>query len=65
MSHLYWQRGRNVQYVQRSKELRDGAQALVTRAVDRAKLVVEGRVPERKLPRGGRKAHELDVKAQI
>ena len=56
---------RNVQYVQRSKELRDGAQALVTRAVDMAKLMVEGRVPDRKLPHGGRKAHELDVKAQI
>ncbi len=26
---------------------------------------VEGRVPDRKLPHGGRKAHELDVKAQI
>lgn len=56
---------RNVQYVQRSKELREGAQALVTRAVDMAKLMVEGQVPDRKLARGGRKAHELDVKAQI
>ena len=55
----------NVQYVQRSKELREGAQELVTRAVDMAKLMVEGQVPDRKLARGGRKAHELDVKAQI
>ncbi len=56
---------RNVQYVQRSKELREGAQSLVTRAVDMAKLMVEGRVPDRKVARGGRKAHQLDVKAQM
>ena len=56
---------RNVQYVQRSKELRDGARSLVTRAVDMAKLMVEGQVPDRKLARGGRKAHQLDVQAQI
>ena len=56
---------RNVAYVQRSTELREGAQALVTRAVDMAQLMVGGHVPDRKLARGGRKAHELDVKAQI
>ncbi len=55
---------RNVQYVQRSKELREGAQSLVNRAVDMATLMV-GRVPDQKVARGGRKAHQLDVKAQI
>ena len=54
----------NVRYVQRSKALREGAEALVGRAVDMARLLVAGHVPERRLPRGGRKAHELDVKAQ-
>ena len=54
----------NVRYVQRSKALREGAEALVGRAVDMAGLLVAGHVPERRLPRGGRKAHELDVKAQ-
>jgi hypothetical protein len=37
----------------------------VTLAVDPAKLMVEGQVPDRKIARGGRKAHELEVKAQI
>jgi len=41
-----------------------GEGTLVGRAVDMARLLVAGHVPERRLPRGGRKAHELDVKAQ-
>ena len=56
---------RSVDYARRSTELREGAQALVTRAVDMATLMVDGQVLDRKLARGGRKAHELDVKAQI
>ncbi len=55
----------NVKYVECSEELKEGAQALVTRAVDMARLMVEGRVPDRPLTRGGRKAHRLGVKAQI
>ncbi len=55
----------NVRYVQRSKALHEGAEALVGRAVDMAGLLVAGHVPERRLSRGGRKAHELDVKAQM
>ena len=51
---------RNVSEVQNSRELREGAQALVARAVDMATLMVEGRVPECPLVRGGRKAHQLD-----
>jgi len=51
---------RNVSEVQNSRELREGAQALIARAVDLATLMVEGRVPEQPLVRGGRKAHQLD-----
>jgi nitrite reductase/ring-hydroxylating ferredoxin subunit/multimeric flavodoxin WrbA len=58
---------RNVEYVRKSKELHDGARALVARAVDTAHVLLAGageHVGER-MPRGGRKAHELDVRAQI
>jgi multimeric flavodoxin WrbA len=62
---------RNVQYVQRSAELHDGARALVDRAVESARVLLEG-AGERvmaaggqRMPRGGRKAHELDVRAQL
>ena len=55
----------NTRYVQKSKELQEGAQALISRAVDMAKLMVAGQVPAQSLIRGGRKGHELDVKAQI
>lgn len=51
---------RNVSEVQNSRELREGAQELVARAADMARLMVEGQVPERPLARGGRKAHQLD-----
>ena len=54
----------NLRDVQRSKALREGAEALVGRAVDVARLLIAGYVPERRLPRGGRKTHESDVKAQ-
>jgi hypothetical protein len=55
----------NVRYVAESEELRAGARALVERAVDMAKLMVGGLMPEQELVRGGRKAHQLDVRAQI
>ena len=51
---------RNVCEVQNSRELREGAQELVTRAADMAKLMVEGQMPDRHLASGGRKAHKLD-----
>lgn len=51
---------RNVSEVQSSRELREGAQALVARAVDMAAFMVEGRMPDHPLARGGRKAHQLD-----
>jgi nitrite reductase/ring-hydroxylating ferredoxin subunit/multimeric flavodoxin WrbA len=51
---------RNVIEVQNSRELREGAQALVARAADMAKLMVGGQLPGHPLARGGRKAHQLD-----
>lgn len=56
---------RNNSYVQNSIALREGAQGLVLRAVDMARLMVTGGVPEHPLCGGGRKGHELDVKSQI
>jgi len=56
---------RNNSYVQNSVELREGAQGLMLRAFDMAKLMVAGEVPEHPLCAGGRKGHQLDVKAQL
>jgi nitrite reductase/ring-hydroxylating ferredoxin subunit/multimeric flavodoxin WrbA len=55
----------NVRYVRTSETLHEGARALVQRAVDLARMLVEGKMPETAMARGGRKAHELDVRAQI
>jgi nitrite reductase/ring-hydroxylating ferredoxin subunit/multimeric flavodoxin WrbA len=51
---------RNVSEVQNSRELREGAQELVARAADMARLMVEGQLRDHPLVRGGRKAHQLD-----
>lgn len=51
---------RNVIEVQNSRELRTGAQELVARAADMARMMVEGHVQEHPHVRGGRKAHQLD-----
>ena len=51
---------RNVTEVQNSQQLREGAQELVARAADMARLMVGGQLPEHPLARGGRKAHQLD-----
>jgi hypothetical protein len=51
---------RNVSEVQNSRELREGAQELIARAADMAKLMIDGQLPEHPLVRGGRKAHQLD-----
>ena len=50
----------NVRQVARSSELREGTRALVGRAVDTARLLIEGRLGGQALVRGGRKAHRLD-----
>ena len=54
----------NTRYVEESKELHDGARALVERTIDMAKLLVAGTIPEVAMVGGGRKGHQLDVKAQ-
>ncbi len=56
---------RNVAYVAMSKELRDGAADLVCRAIDVAKTLLAAGPTEARTTRGGRKAHQLDVRAQI
>ena len=56
---------RNVQYVQKSGELRTGAADLVARAVELSKTLLAAAPSEMRMGRGGRKAHQLDVKAQL
>ena len=55
----------NTRYVEQSKQLHDGARALVDRAIEMAKLLVAGTIAEVEMVGGGRKGHQLDVKAQI
>jgi multimeric flavodoxin WrbA len=55
----------NVRYVQMSKDLRDGVEALTARAVETANLMLKGEGLAVPMARGGRKGSELDVKAQI
>jgi multimeric flavodoxin WrbA/nitrite reductase/ring-hydroxylating ferredoxin subunit len=54
----------NVRYVQQSRELHDGACALLERAIAMAERSLAGKLPDDKLVQGGRKAHQLDVHAQ-
>lgn len=56
---------RNVQYVMKSTELRDGAADLVARAVALSRTLLAAAPAEAHITRGGRKAHQLDVKAQV
>jgi multimeric flavodoxin WrbA/nitrite reductase/ring-hydroxylating ferredoxin subunit len=56
---------RNVEYVQNSEELRDGVRQLVDRGVEMARTLIQQGPTHERLARGGRKAHQLDVKAQI
>jgi nitrite reductase/ring-hydroxylating ferredoxin subunit/multimeric flavodoxin WrbA len=49
----------NVDVVRHSQELRDGAKALVTRAIDHAQLLLDHEEAPRATGRGGRKAHRL------
>jgi nitrite reductase/ring-hydroxylating ferredoxin subunit/multimeric flavodoxin WrbA len=53
----------NVRYVAQSSELHDGARALVDRTVAMAKLLVSGEIRV-DMVQGGRKGHQLDVRAQ-
>ena len=54
----------NTRYVERSKELHDGARALADRSIAMAKLLVAGTIGDIAMVGGGRKGHQLDVKAQ-
>jgi len=50
---------RNVEVVMHSQELREGARALVNRAVDMAQLLLDHEGAPHAMERGGRKAHHL------
>ena len=52
---------RNVTYVMRSPELRDGARALAMRAMEKSAQLVAADAPVDKTVRGGRKAHHMEV----
>lgn len=56
---------RNIEYVAKSKELREGAADLVCRAISVAKTLIAAAPTEARTTRGGRKAHQLDVRAQV
>jgi len=55
----------NMRYVQKSQSLREGAVALMERCVKMAGLMLQGSLGECRTARGGRKAHELDTRAQL
>ena len=55
----------NVRYVEDSKDLHEAAAGLVDRCMDTCRALFGVTIGEGQLPRGGRKAHELDVHAQL
>ena len=55
---------RNVAQVQRSEELREAARGLADRAVDLSRIMLEHAAEAGRMPRGGRKAHLLDVETE-
>jgi len=55
----------NVHYVKESRDLHEAAEGLVERCLDTCRALLGVKIGESRLPRGGRKAHELDVHAQI
>ncbi len=55
----------NQSYVQRSQSLHQGAAALVRRCAEMAKVMIEEKLGEHALTRGGRKGHQLDTLAQL
>jgi multimeric flavodoxin WrbA len=55
----------NVRYVKESRDLHAAAEGLVDRCLDTYRALLAVCIGEGQLPRGGRKAHELDVHAQI
>ena len=55
----------NVRYVKESNDLKDAAEGLVDRCLDTYKALLGVEIGSAIPPRGGRKAHELDVQSQI
>ncbi len=55
----------NNQYVRESQALHEGTASLVERCVEMATLLIQGTLAPRPPVRGGRKAHELDTRAQL
>lgn len=53
---------RNVEVVRNSRELAEGARALADRCLDLADRLIATDAPRERIDRGGRKAHDLDVK---
>jgi hypothetical protein len=50
----------NISYVQKSKDLREGAQALVARTVEHYRMIAAASAGPEKIMRAGRKADGLD-----
>jgi len=55
----------NMRYVQDSSMLHEGAGALAARCVELARVLLGGAMQSVPVARGGRKAHELDTRAQL
>ncbi len=55
---------KNVEYVAKSADLREGVEQLAARAIEMAHTLIHHGQAHGRLARGGRKAHQLDVKAQ-
>jgi nitrite reductase/ring-hydroxylating ferredoxin subunit/multimeric flavodoxin WrbA len=55
---------RNVEHVQQSADLHDGARALTERCLDTCRALLGVRIGADKPPRGGRKANRLDVRVE-
>ncbi len=51
----------NCKYVAQSEELREASHELVGRSVELSKRLLATQTPPEQIPRGGRKAHRLDV----
>ncbi|MEI6972091.1 MAG: Rieske 2Fe-2S domain-containing protein [bacterium] len=55
----------NIHYVEESKDLHEAAAGLAERCVATCNALLGVTIGEGQVPRGGRKAHELDVHAQL
>jgi multimeric flavodoxin WrbA/nitrite reductase/ring-hydroxylating ferredoxin subunit len=56
---------RNVEYVQKSEALREGARQLVASAVAMARSLIEGEGTRASIERGGRKAHDAAARTSV